>query len=96
MNNNFIFSPAGQLRIYIKDGNNLYLHLSFLVGCGYLGIKNEDVRFYQGEYALCGNNIRILPALYLTKNKTSIFLDVEDRVPCLIKIHNSIAFSYQI
>lgn len=59
---NIVPDSDGKFRripLYIKYGNNLYPHLSFLVGCGYLGIKNEDVRIHQGEYALCGNNIRI-------------------------------------
>ncbi|OGW94955.1 MAG: hypothetical protein A3K16_02505 [Omnitrophica bacterium RIFCSPLOWO2_01_FULL_45_24] len=58
---NIVPDPDGKFRripLYIKYGNNLYPHLSFLAGCGYLGIKSEDVRIYQGEYALCAN-IRI-------------------------------------
>lgn len=59
---NIVPDSDGKFRripLYIKYGNNLYPHLSFLAGCGYLGIKSEDVRIRQGEYALCGNNIRI-------------------------------------
>jgi Serine phosphatase RsbU, regulator of sigma subunit len=59
---NIVPDPDGKFRkvpLYIKYGDDLYPHLSFLAGLDSLGVNKADVRLDQGRDAVCGNKMKI-------------------------------------
>lgn len=48
-----------RIPIFVNYNNTLFPQLSFLAGCGYLGIEAKDTRLVPGHHVSCGPDIKI-------------------------------------